>query len=436
MKVVILGGGFAGVHLAAQLEASGLTGRDLEVTLVSREPHCTLTPLLVDVLAGALPPQRAVKPIEGVLRRTAFVKGEIETLNLPARRVAVRAGRERLVLTYDHLVLALGGIADDRDLPGKERAYTFWSLSDAVSLRHRVLDELRAERPEPPGFVVVGGGLLGVEVAAELAGLLEREAVGSPPRLALVAASDRLLPGQGAAMAEAATEALTRRGVDIYLNGFVEAIEPSVARLKGGICLPSDVAVLATGVKPSPLVTSLPMPHDRLGRVMVRPTLQSLTRPDVWALGDCAAVPGPDGVAPSLAQHAVRQAETVARNLEAMVRCQPMRAYDYRTLGVMCSLGPREAVAEVQGWTTWGEGVWWARRAYYGWALPGMGDRLGLMANWALDSWRSPWHLPRLLEGLRPPQGEPAEAGDRFNVTWLPVTAEESANRQPGDASG
>ncbi|MFN3432607.1 MAG: hypothetical protein ACK46X_22000, partial [Candidatus Sericytochromatia bacterium] len=98
MKVVILGGGFAGLHLAAQLEASGLTGRDLEVTLVSRAPHCTLTPLLVDVLAGALPPQRAVKPIEGVLRHTAFVKGEIETLNLPARRVAVRAGRERLVL--------------------------------------------------------------------------------------------------------------------------------------------------------------------------------------------------------------------------------------------------------------------------------------------------------------------------------------------------
>lgn len=423
LKVLILGNGFAGLHLASRLEAMGLTGRALEVTLVGRRPDCTLTPLLVDVLTGVLPPERCLKAVAPMVPRTAFVLGEVESLSLKARRVAVRVDGDRRVLSYDHLVIALGGVPETLALPGLERAYTFWTLSDAVALRDRVRDELHDHPEAPPRFAVVGGGLLGIEVAGELAGMLEREAPGPAPALSLVSATDRLLPAQGAAMAEHVTASLTRRGVDIYLNGRVEAVEQGALRLAGGMRIPADVVVLATGVRPSPLAAELPLPHDRLGRLMVRPTLQTVTRPEVWALGDNAAVPGPDGLAPALAQHAVRQAEHLARNFAALVAGACLAPYDYRTLGVMATLGPREAVAEVQGWTVWGEAVWWARRAYYAWALPQPATRLGLMADWAAQALQPPWHLPRLIDGWRPPQLGPAGVSGDFSVTWLPGPA-------------
>lgn len=438
-KVLILGSGFAGLHLASQLEAMGLTGRELEVTLVGREPHCTLTPLLVDVLTGVLAPDRATKPVASMLRSTEFVRGEVESVVLSSQRVAVRTREGRVVLPYDHLVLALGGMADNRSLPGQERAYTFWSMSDAVMLRQRVLDELQGDHA--PHFVVVGGGLLGVELAGELAGMLEPYMGGRyAPTLTLVTATDRLLPGQGDVMADRAMDILIQRGVNIVLQGQAEAIDEKSLRLVGGMTLPADVVVLAMGVRPNPLVTELPVPHDRLGRVMVHPTLQSVARTTLWALGDCAAVPGPDGLAPSLAQHAVRQADLLAHNLAACVRGGSLRTYDYQTLGVMASLGPREAVAEIQGWTVWGEGVWWARRAYYSWALPSTRTRLGLMAEWASDALRQPFklQLPRLLEGVAPPAMIPGIIPGRMTVTWVatpPPGSNKPVQQEPGYAS-
>jgi NADH dehydrogenase len=201
--------------------------------------------------------------------------------------------------------------------------------------------------------------------------------------------------------------------------------------------LPADVVVLAMGVRPNPLVTDLPVPHDRLGRVMVHPTLQSIARTNVWALGDCAAVPVADGLAPALAQHAIRQADLLARNLVAVSRGGALGTYDYRTVGIMATLGPREAVAEIQGWTVWGEGVWWARRAYYSLALPSMRTRLGLMAEWASDALRQPFklQLPRLLEGVSPPTIVPGLLPGTMSVTWV-ATPPPGANGKPTHEPG
>jgi NADH dehydrogenase len=223
--------------------------------------------------------------------------------------------------------------------------------------------------------------------------------------------------------------------VNIVLQGQAAAIEQDKLRLVGGMTLPADVVVLAMGVRPSDMVADLDLPHDRLGRVMVHPTLQSIACPHVWALGDCAAVPGPDGLSPALAQHAIEQAELLARNLATLVRGGAMQSYDYRTTGVMATLGPYEAVAELQGWTVWGEAVWWARRAYYAWALPSTRARVGLMADWVADIVRQPWKLrwPRLLEGVSPPDVVPGIIPGHMTVTWV-STPEVGAARRPTDA--
>src|SRR5262245_9015390 len=171
-RIVILGGGFAGVTTARHLERLCKRRRDVEIVLVSRDNFLVMTPLLFEVCSGALEPRHCSFPIRAFLRRTRFVEATVQGFELGRRVVHLSAGDERAELAYDQLVIALGGMTNRKMIPGSEHAFTFKTLADAFVLRNHIIERFeRADVERDPArkrrrltFVIVGGGLVGVEL--------------------------------------------------------------------------------------------------------------------------------------------------------------------------------------------------------------------------------------------------------------------------------
>jgi NADH dehydrogenase len=173
-----------------------------------------------------------------------------------------------------------------------------------------------------------------------------------------------------------------RQGVEIRTSTRVKAIERGRVRLADED-IAADTIILAAGTTPDPFIAGLPVSRDARGRVEVESTMRCPARPEVWALGDCAAVPGPDGKPyPGLAQHALREARVLARNIAAVLDGRPVRPFVYRTLGVMGSLGHGRGFGQLLGIRVRGFPAWLIRRTYYLLQTPGWGRKLWIMAEW------------------------------------------------------
>jgi NADH dehydrogenase len=143
--------------------------------------------------------------------------------------------------------------------------------------------------------------------------------------------------------------------------------------------------VLTAGIVPSVIASAMPVARDPRGRLAVEPTMRSRSHPNVWALGDCASIPGPDGRPyPALAQHALREARHLARNLAAVVAGRAPSPFRFRSLGTMASLGHTRAVAQVFGWRLTGFPAWWLRRTYYLFQMPRWDRRLRIVLDWTV----------------------------------------------------
>lgn len=417
VRVVILGGGFAGLQAAQELERRSVRGGRLEVTLISREDHCLLTPLLFEVFSGVLAPTHAVNPIAHVLQSTRFLQGEIERVDFDDRAVRVRdrQGQPRRV-PYDQLVIALGGVPSQSGIAGTEFAYRFKTLEDATRLQAQVMSAMRRgsrtvapmRREAALSFVVVGGGYIGVELMGEMADTVHRlrreYGLGAHcrPRLVLLSAADRLVPELDASLARSAHRTLARKGVEIHLNTPVASIAPDGVYLPDGTWIPSDTVVLAAGIGPHPMLRQFPLERNAKGKLRVGSTLRHCRRREVWALGDCAAVPlASGGDAPGLAQHALRQAELLAENLVAAVEGRPLEAYRYETRALMASVGHESAIARFGPLNLVGPAAWWLRRGYYLWALPTQENRAGMLWDYARDAMLNPEKSIGRLTGRR-----------------------------------
>lgn len=440
-RIVILGGGFAGLTLARALEA-----RDdvrFEVTLVDRQGGCVLTPLLFEVAAGSLAPDRAFRPAGRSLCGTRVLVGEATALDLRRRRVvaAPADGHTPYELPYDDLVIAWGGMATDRGIPGAGRAVPFKTVADALAVRTRALALLDGAHGRPAAVAVIGGGFVGVELATELAAALAHEAKArglrgdAAPRVALIEAGDRLLAGHSEGLAKAALDGLVARGVDVFLGAEVERITAEAVRLRGGREVPAGLVVLAAGTAPNPLGQAFGLPAGAGGRLAVAATLAVQDTPGVWALGDAAAVPaGDDAPCPPLAQHAVRQAELLAGNLARAATGRPPVPYAWRSPGVIASLGPGDGMAEVAGWTFRGPAVWAARRAYYLATLQDPAGQAGMAADWLAEAWRDPLAPLRGLgpTAITPPAGAaPKAVPPSLRVLWWQDEPAPDAGRRP-----
>jgi NADH dehydrogenase len=396
-RIVILGGGFGGVTTARTLERLCKRRRDVEIVLVSRDNFLLLTPLLFEVCSGALDARHCSFPIRAFLRTTRFVEAAVRGIDLERRVVHLTAGTESGELTYDQLVIALGAVTNRRMIPGSEHAFTFKTLADAFLLRNHIIERFERADVEPDParkrrqltFVVVGGGLVGVELFGELTAFadevaaLYRHVSRDEVRFVLLQGGDHLMPEIDPQLAAYGTEVLRkRRGAEIRTGTRVQAIEPGKVHLAGET-IEAETIVLAAGVVPNPVVAELPVERDRHGRVVVEGTMRSRSHPEVWALGDCAAVPAPDGRPyPGLAQHAGREAAVLARNVAGALDGRPPEPFVYSTLGMMGSLGHGKAFAQMLKVRVRGFPAWLVRRTYYLMQMPGWGRRLRIMIDW------------------------------------------------------
>jgi NADH dehydrogenase len=400
MRIVVLGGGFGGVTTARHLERVLRGHMDVEITLVSRENFFVLTPLLFEACSGRLELRHCAQPIRAALRRTRFVEATVESVDVErriVRAVAAEAGNS-YELPYDHLVVALGASTNEQMIAGSSNAFTFKTMADALVLRNHLIEQFERADATPESttrrgcltVVVIGGGLVGVELLGELPAFAD-DVLRFYPRIRrneirflLFEAGARVLPEIDEKLAVVATRVLQRRGADIRVSTPVRLIEAGRVRVANEI-IDAGTIVLAAGIVPSAVAAAIPVVHDQRGRTAVDGTMRSGSHPQVWAPGDCAAIPGPDGRPyPALAQHTVREARHLARNIKAVIEERATTPFVFRPLGTMASLGHTRAVARVFGVRLSGFLAWWIRRTYYLFQMPRWDRRLRIVLDWTV----------------------------------------------------
>jgi NADH:ubiquinone reductase (H+-translocating) len=387
---LIAGGGFAGSYVARLLGRRG-------ATIVNPENFMLFTPLLPEAASGTLEPRHVVVPIRAMCPHAELILGRVVAHEGDRRRVQVETEERVFWLQYSDFVVALGAVARTLPIPGlAEHALGFKSLADAIHLRNHVLTRLEvaaaataeAHRRRELTFVFVGAGYAGVEALAELADLV-RDALrfyptlqAEPQHWVLVDAAPKILPEIASRLGDYAAELLRRRGVDIRVSTTLEEVEPHAVRLSDGSHLLTSTVVWTAGVKPNPLLGELGLPLDDRGRVVVDETLRVRSAEHVWALGDGAAVPNaatPGRTDPPTSQHALRQARRLVKNLAG-----ERRAYRYRTLGEVATLGRYKGIANILGFPVKGFLGWWVTRTYHLYQLPLVSRKLRVVTDWTV----------------------------------------------------
>ncbi len=399
MRIVVLGGGFGGVATVRHLERQVGRRQDVEITLVSRENFFVLTPLLFEACSGSLELRHCAQPIRAALRRARFIEATVESVDVERQFVrAAGAAGARYDLPYDHLVVALGASTNVGLIAGSSNALTFKTTADALVLRNHLIGRFEAadaaadaaQRRGCLSVAVIGGGLVGTELIGELAAFTD-DVLRFYPRLRrsevrfrLFEAGPRILPEIDARLAATATRVLERSGVDIQVGAAVRAIEAGRIHLEHDT-VDAETIVLAAGIIPSAVASAIAVARDLRGRVAVDASMRSRSHPAVWALGDCAAIPGPDGRPyPALAQHALREARHLARNIGAVLDGRAPSPFLFRSLGTMAALGHTRAVARVFGVRLTGFPAWWLRRTYYLFQMPRWDRRLRIVLDWTV----------------------------------------------------
>jgi NADH:ubiquinone reductase (H+-translocating) len=407
MRVLVCGGGFVGVYAALRLERK-LRGPDDEIVLVNAENYFQYQPFLPEAASGTIEPRHVLVALRRVLRRTRLVVGKAEAVDHEARRARVNLlDGDTVELPYDAVVLAPGSVSRVLPVPGlAERAVGFKTIDEAISLRNDVLARLEAaaETSDPDRrralltFLFVGGGYAGVEALAELEDLcqdaLQRypELAEAHPRWVLVEATGRILPETDRRLADYARRRLARRGIEICLETRLESAEGGVMRLSNGESFRAETLVWTTGVRPDALAARSGFPVDDKGRVTCDEFLRVRNAGDevvegAWAAGDSAAVPDltTGGLCPPTAQHALRQARRLARNIVATKQGRSVRAFKYHNRGQLVSLGRYRGVAQLPGRIrVRGFPAWWLHRSYHVAKMPTLNRKVRICLDWTV----------------------------------------------------
>ena len=406
-KILIVGGGYAGFYTALKLET--LLGKnEAEVTLVDPLSYMTYQPFLPEVVAGSIEARHAVVSHRRHLRKTNIINGKVTNVDHAKKTATIEvAGLKPYKEKYDHIVVTAGAVSRTFPIPGvAEQAIGLKNIEEAVEVRNRILANFDKAANLPAGaardrlltFVVVGGGFAGIETFAEMRSLASYLLRYYPTlsfddvHFHLIEAMGRIMPEVSQATSEWVIANLDRRGAKIHLNTQLQSAAGGKVELSTGESFESDVIVWTAGVMAHPYVRNTDFPLDDRGRITAKATLQIVNGEDVvegaWTAGDVSAVPdlsgfGVGGFCVPNAQHAVRQAKLLAKNIVADLRGEGVKEYFHKPLGAVAGLGIGVGVFQYKKLAVKGLLAWFMHRGYHGLAIPMWERKLRVFSGWA-----------------------------------------------------
>jgi NADH dehydrogenase len=372
------------------------------VVLFTRENHFVFTPLLAEVVGAAIDPLHVVWPVREMAREVACRTSPVLELDVEASEVICEGpDGERLRTRYDQLVIACGLDVNLAMISGMaDHGWALKTLGDAIALRNHIVQQLERAEAEPDpkrraeflSFAVVGGGFTGVEIAGSIMDLLRascrfyqrfsREDL----RVSIVDGGDRLLGPMPEALSAYARRELERQGVHVCTQAKVQAVRDDGILLGDGTLVGAATTISAVGNAVQPLLAETTLPIER-GRLTVEGTMRVRGHENVWALGDCAAVPNAhDGsISPTLGQFAARQASLLARNLVAVIGGGEPRPFHYRPEGMFAAIGHSKAVGNPFGVQVSGLPAYLMWRGIYWIKMPTLARKLQIAFDWFWD---------------------------------------------------
>ena len=415
-KIVILGGGFAGVECARQLESEFGDNSEIELIMISEDNFLLFTPMLPQVASGMIETRHIVLPIRTICQKTKFYEGRIKNIDPFGKLVNLwGTGDKRSVsIHYDFLVVALGSETNFFGMADVEKnAYTMKTLNDAVVLRNRIIDMLeQAENETNPilrksflNFVVAGGGFAGIETAGELMDLILDARKHYPNirkddlKVIVIEALPMILPGFNEKLAEFAKQKLIERGIDIKLRTAITSFDGNEVTTKLLDQNPKDsvdeskvdsiitkTLIWTAGVTPVNTIKRSMLKTDR-GKVIINDYLEVQDFSGVFAIGDCALFLNPETKRPypPTAQIAEAQAKIAAKNLTALIKNSEKEKFEYHSKGQMAIIGKRSGIATFLGMNISGFWAWLIWRNVYLSKIPTFDKQVRVFLDWTID---------------------------------------------------
>jgi NADH:ubiquinone reductase (H+-translocating) len=405
-RVVIVGGGFAGGTLAEQL--SRRVAPNVEVVVISSENHMVFTPMLAEVAGRSLSALDVVMPGRQIAPGATWFTATVTSADLKKNEVEyTRPEGQRATLSYAHLVLACGSDVNLDVVPGMAaHAYMLRTVADGMILGNEVIARFEQAAAEPGNaererlltVVVVGGGFTGVEAAGHLFDLMRNIMPFYPqlsrtrPRMVLLQRGARIVPEfQHDSLSEFALRKLRQNGLDVRLNTEVKEVTARYVRLGTGERIDAGLTVCSVGTAPVALIKKIGLPVER-GRLKTEPDMRVTGSANVWAFGDCAAVPNAWNaqISPPTAQFALRQAKQLAANLVRVQRGEATRPFHFRPQGLLATIGHHNGVAEIYRLKFSGLFAWFLWRTVYLMKIPTIRRKLNVLVDWTWDIFFKP----------------------------------------------
>jgi NADH dehydrogenase len=400
-RIVIVGGGFAGVTLAQRLER--VLPTETEVIVLSAENHLVFTPMLPEVVGRTISPLHVVVAGRQLSRRTRWLEARVSRIDRENNEAHyVRRDGTEAAMRYDHLALACGSAANLAEIPGlASRGYALKTVMDAIVMGNDLIGNFEAAATEPERearqrlltVVVIGGGFSGVEVAGHIADLMRAthrfypELKNETPHVVLLHKGKHLLPElHHESLSSFTLHKLRQNGIKVQLQTTAQKADSVAVHLTSGERIETGMIVCTVGTETHPLIKRLGLPLEK-GRLKTDPDMKVKGTANLWTLGDCSLVPnGYDGrPCPATAQFAMQQARQLAENLKCASRGLATKPFSFRSRGMLASIGHRNAVAVVYGVKFSGFFAWFLWRGIYLAKLPTLSRKLEVAINWAVS---------------------------------------------------
>lgn len=411
-RIIILGGGFAGVKCAQALSRK-LSPKKAEIVLFNQENHLVFTPLLADVIGASVNPLDVVVPLRQLLPQVICRTETVTDIHLEQLEIEYQSSDGHMChLAYDHLVLACGNVANLNAVPGMaDHAFPLKNIGDAVALRSHVMEQMeKAETCTSPerrraclSFIIVGAGYSGVEAAGEINDLVRssvryfKNFSAEDVSVTLIHSREEILPEIGASLRQFAREKMEHAGVKILVNARVDWATAEGVVLQGGTFVKGATIVCTVGSSPAPILAKLNVPKEK-GRLQTDADMRVRGFENLWATGDCATIINAHDSqpCPPTGQFAERQGRQCAENIWRALQNAPTKSFSFKAFGQLCSIGGQAAVAQFLGFPISGLIAWFLWRGVYLFKLPTWARRFQVGFDWA-------WLLlfPRDLTHLR-----------------------------------